>query len=513
MAKETSGVKTARSGFVYVLGQSMGSIAILLTFAILARLFTTTNWGLYSIIIAFYTFLGMLGNFSIGSAVRKKMVEQKSAEDKRKLIGNSYLASLTMSLVIALVGILVSGYAATYIYHQPQILVPLLLASALIVFWALFNLTLAVLVSVGKAAKAALINIIYSVVQLVIASILVLFGYGIMGAMWGLAAGIIAGTLVGLIFLWEAIGRPIFKLDTERRGAILKFATPVYASFLVMQGIYSFGILLLGGIVSATVVGNYNIGYELGGFVNILLSTSVFILLPAFSEASMKSKSKTKSHIGDSLNKSIYYTLLFLAPLVAYVVSVSSPLTFLLFSHKYTLAPLYLSVVAVGLTIGIVWNYASTMMLGMGNMRKFIKYQLASAVIELALLFALTPLLKIWGLLLSLFIIFPIVMDIAYMRDFMLSTDFRPNFGKAALAVAAALATFIVLYITTGLLGAGYISIAVNLALAFLIYPPLVAFAGGVRKQDLNFLSKAVESTIFAAPASLCLRYTAIFAR
>ncbi len=511
MAREAGGVKTARSGIVYVVGQSMGSVAILLTFAVLARLFTTTDWGLYSIIIAFYTFFGMLGNFSIGSAVRKKMAEQKGIGSKRALIGNAYLASLFISLVIALVGILISGYAANYIYHQPQIAGPLVLAACLIVFWALFNLTLSVLVSLEKAAKAALINIIYSVVQLGIASILVFLGYGIMGAIWGLAAGIVTGTIVGLAFLWKAIGRPVFRLDAERMRGILKFAAPVYVSFLVMQGVYSFGILLLGGVVSATVVGNYNIGYELGGFVNIILSTSVFILLPAFSAASLKSRSK--SRIGESLNKSIYYTLLFLAPLVAYVVSVSSPLTFLLFSHKYLLAPLYLSVVAVGLAVGIIWNYASTMMLGMGDMRKFIKYQVASAAVEFALLFALTPVLKIWGLLLGLFVIFPIVMDIAYLREFMRSTDFRPRFGKAGLAVAAAVLTFAVLYLSARLLGNGYIAIAVNVVLGFLVYPPVIAFIGGVGKQDIKFLYKAVGTTVLAKPVSLCLGYTELFAR
>ena len=514
MAEDTNndaglGARTARSGAVYVTGQVLGSIAILALFAVLARLFSVTNWGLYSIVIAFYTLFGTLGNFTIGTAMRKKLVEQKGVEAKRKMLSNAYIATMAIATVLAIAGIAASGYVANAVYHQPGLAHAFMLVSLLVWLWALFNLTMASLVALDKAKEGAIIDIVYSYVQLAVAPTLVILGYGIIGAVTGLAIGIVAATIVGLVFVTRAVGWIGVHFDGTQMRNILSFATPVYLSNLVAQGVYSFALLFVAGFVSAAIVGNYNIGYEMGGGVGIIISTAAFVLLPAFSKVAAHSAANER--IGHSLNRSIHYTLIFLAPVVAYIVSVSMPLTFILFSHKYTYAPFYLSLVAVGFAIGVIWNYASTMLLGMGSVKKFLRYQLLAAAIELALLFALTPIFKVVGMIVGIFIIFQIAMDIIYILEFRRSVGYRPEFGKPARVAIAAAVLFVLLYAVSYALSFGYASLLANVALALLVYPPLLAFTGGVSSSDIDFLRHALGGGRLAAPLEKLLDYASLF--
>ena len=90
-------------------------------------------------------------------------------------------------------------------------------------------------------------------------------------------------------------------------------------------------------------------------------------------------------------NNSIYYAALILAPVIAYLSATSIPLIRLLFSKAYPIAPMYFSFIAIGTAIGLLGSYAGTLIIGYGDTRKFMKYQIIGVVVELALLLALTP--------------------------------------------------------------------------------------------------------------------------
>ena len=142
---KTIGVKTARNGIIYVVGQIVGSFSILVLLALLARLLKPANFGLYAIVIAFYTLLGIIGNFGIGTALRKKLAETNDKAKRSALISNSYSIAMLIALIIAVAGVLLSGTIANYVYHQPSVATALQLASILVIFWVFFNLTIAVL--------------------------------------------------------------------------------------------------------------------------------------------------------------------------------------------------------------------------------------------------------------------------------------------------------------------------------------------------------------------------------
>ena len=67
---------------------------------------------------------------------------------------------------------------------------------------------------------------------------------------------------------------------------------------------------------------------------------------------------------------------------MAFVAALSKPIIFLFFSKAYTLAPPYLAIMSFGIVLGIVWNYANVIFLGIGDTKSVVKYQLSAAGIQ-----------------------------------------------------------------------------------------------------------------------------------
>lgn len=509
-AKSSVGIKTAKNGVLYVVGQLVGSVSILVLLILLARLLQPALFGLYAIVIAFYTLLGIGGNFGVGTALRKRLPETKDKEERSALISNGYVIAMAVSLVIAIAGILLSHYIAVSIYHQPSLSTALQLASVLVIFWVFFNLTIAVLVALDKVLEATIIDLVYSVIQPIAAITLVLLGYGIFGAIDGIAISIVLGSMIGLYYLSKEIHR-LIKPTKKLLKELFSFSAPVATSNMALLGPSNFAILLLGVYASAMVVGNYNAGYELGNFVGIVFSSAAFVLLPVF--ASTFANKKTALKIKEVYNNSVYYTLLVLLPVLAYVVGVAQPLMFLFFSKVYTMTPFYFAAIALGTTLSIIGVYAGTVIVGYGDTKKFMIYQIAIVLLELVLLFILTPYLKGIGVILALFVIGPIILDIIYMRALQKQFAFKQEFGKIVPLVAAAAITFVVLAGVTLLLNQSKFAIITDLILMLLIYPPLAALFKGVTKIELEFLNSLASTYKMGFIAKYILDYAQFFIR
>ena len=169
--------------------------------------------------------------------------------------------------------------------------------------------------------RLMIIDVEYSIVQMIASIALVAIGYGVGGAIAGLAIGIITGTIIGVAYVIKQLGRIELKVDKKVLDGAFSFSTPVVVSYLAMSGVTNFSVLLLGSFASASIVGNYNLAFKIASFVNVIIASNNFVLLPAFSAASSrKFNRKTARSI---YNRSLFYTLLFLLPLIAYIISVS----------------------------------------------------------------------------------------------------------------------------------------------------------------------------------------------
>ncbi len=507
------GMSTAKRGTVYLGGKFATSLIAFVLLIILARLLGAADFGFYSIAIAFSGILALAATFGVGTAFRKMIPEH--LKDHRKvseLLSNGYALSLSIGVVVAVAGYLASGLIATTVYGNQSLVLSLQLASIAEFLSVLFNLGQAATVGMHKVREATISNALYSLFTLIGSVLLVLLGYGVPGAVAGTLIGLLVGSAATLYYLMRSIKLVYTRPDKKTMKEITSFSAPMVASHIAMNGAQNFAILLLGVYAAASVVGDYSVAFKLARFVDVAITSITFILLPAFSTA--LSKAKLAERIGAIYNYSLYYTGLVLFPVVAYLASVSAPLIRLLFSSSYALAPEYFAFIVIGMALGLIGTYAGTLIVGQGDTRRFMRYQVGATFIQVALLFVFTPYFQALGVLVALFAITPIVLNVVYMRALEDQFKVKHTLTQFYLAALAAILLGLGLYVVGDLLHFGSLSIAVNLILLALLYPPLLGIIGAINRKNIEFIRGTAERMKpIKGIAEYFIRYSELFVR
>jgi O-antigen/teichoic acid export membrane protein len=486
---EELGISAAKSGTIYVGGEIATSLVTLVLLIFLARILQPSAFGLYAIAISFTGLLGIASNFGIGTAFRKMLPELKKA-DKRamnRILSNGYAVAFALGLTIAIIGILISNFIGIDIYNNPGIVLALEIAAFAELFSVIFNLTQGALVGLGLVKEATIANGVYSILTLIFSVALVLLGYGVAGAIAGMLLGLVFGTAAGVAYVMVKGGMRFIGVDKKTSGKLTAFSAPVVASYVAMQGAQNFSILFLGVFAAASVVGNYGAAYKFARFVEIIITSITFVLVGTFSAALAKKKIANK--IGDIYNKSLFYTAIFLFPLIAYFVSVSQPVTTLLFSSQYSSTPLYFAIIVVGMAIGIIGSFAGTLIISNGDTKKFMKYQIVAVVIQLVLLFVLTPRYQAVGVLVALYLITPILLNVLYMRALEEQFKFKQKFGRLARITLVSVAIGVALFGLSMYLEQTVWLIVVNAIVLMALFPPLAGLTGSLNMKELDFVS------------------------
>jgi O-antigen/teichoic acid export membrane protein len=505
------GLATAKSGTVFVFSKVAGAAVTLMLLVFLTRFLRPADYGIYTLAVAFATLLGTGGNFGIGTALRKKLPEEKAEKERRLgIISNAYAVSTLIALAISIAGISLSGTIATYVYGNPSMTMPLVVASVIVLLTVLFNITVAVLVGLDMISESAVSNVAYTVIQLFMTVVLVTLGYGVLGAMAGLAAGLLIGFVIAFAYValrgYARTVMPSWKTARE----LTRFSAPVVVANIVASGTTSFAIAFLGVFAGVAMVGSFGAAYKLGRIVELVLTSTTFVLLPAFSK--MFASEHLARRVSSIYGSSVYYMLLLLLPVLAWMVGAATPLTRLLFSGAYASAPFYFAVIAIGTAVGIIGSFAATLIIGHGDTRRFMRYQVIVVVMELAMLFAFVPLYKATGVLVALFIIAPVFFDVLYLHalreQFGLKLDSKRLAAVAGAAVIAGLAMLSIVLFMHG----RYLSIAVAAVVDVLLYPPLVALFRGANRRSTEFIRTiARKFGPLYSPIDILMRYAELF--
>ncbi len=506
------GVSTAKGSVIFVAAQVFSSVITLLLLIGMTRLLKPAEFGFYSIAVAFSAVLGMGGNFGIGTALRKMLPESAKRQRTLDLINSSYFISTVLALVISLLGIVFSSWIAVNVYNDAALSLPLQIASAAVFLSVIMNTTLGALVGIERVKEAAVTDILYSTFQLIASVPLVLAGYGIAGAMFGYALGFVVGILIGVFYLVKKINYKITAPIKKTVNELLHFSVPVAVSTVASVGATNFAVLILGVYATASTVGNYSAAFRLGSIFTIVLTSLTFILLASFSKAfSDRNMSKRIEHI---YNSSLRYSLVFILPLLAYVMAASAPLTHLLFSHLYTLAPFYLSVIAFGITLGIIGSFAGILIISYGDTKKYMYYQIAIIAVELVLLMVLTPLLGVTGTLLAAFVIAPLLSDALFMLALEKQFSIGIDIDMMIRTIIPSLLLWLLATMISAALGQRILVIAIDAVLILLLYPPLMVLFKAIDRKSVAFI-RAVAGTLGFAGVLMdyILKYAEFFIR
>lgn len=485
------GIKTAKRGAIYVSSKLFAAVITFILLIFLTRYLRPEYYGLYVIVVAFTSVLGMAGNFGLGTSSRKKLPESGDDVRRTAIASNTYLIGGIASIILTLIGILISPYIATEVYRNPSLTYPLIIASVTVFLTVMFNISNALLVGMDRVREAAAGNIAYSLAQLIFIVPLVLLGYSILGAVSGLAIGLMIGAIITFAFAARALGGKFIRPTKRVIGEMVHFSIPIMLSNVATTGIMNFAIDFLGVFVLASTVGSYGAAFKLARIFDVVLTSTTFILLPAFTKAiSSKSLSNRISSIYDN---SVFYMLLITLPILMFLVAASIPITDLLFSHAYSLSYIYFAIISIGITVQVIGSFAGTLIISYGDTKRFMRYQLLIVFTELILLAVLTPFIGVYGAIISLFVIGPIVMNIIYIRSLRSQFGVKLRAGRVARLSIASITLLVVMMTVGRYMHFSYYSILADIIVALLLYPPLINISGSINEGNIRFLRSLSE--------------------
>ncbi|MUN28494.1 oligosaccharide flippase family protein [Sulfuracidifex metallicus] len=345
--------KYAITSYLHILVGTFSAMVLLgLNTIIIARLLGPANYGLYTLSFGIPYFL--LGFIDLGMTtaaqryISEFMTKGKLAGAKKVFqITSSYM--LTLSLVFTVLFLILSNYIASTILNRPELAIYLRISALVILLETVFRyISYNQLLALGKSHVSSFIDFLHALLRFILAPLLIILGFGIAGAIFGVLAGYAVAGIVGITYLLY-----IFRGIKAEGDISLKsiFSYNIPFTILGIIGLISSEVqyILLSRLIIASDIGNYVAANNLTSIIAIFTSPLAQITLPTFSRIT------DERPYAEAVMKYSKYALLITLGAQGMLFSVSFPLVYLLYG-KYSLAPYLLQ---LSLTLSILTSFLS----------------------------------------------------------------------------------------------------------------------------------------------------------
>jgi MatE. len=198
--------KYAITSYLHILvGTFSATVLLGLNAIIVARLLGPVNYGLYALSFSIPYFL--LGFIDLGmTTAAQRYISEFVAKGKlagaKKVfqITSSYM--LALSLVFTVLFLILSDYIASSILNRPELAIYLRISALVILLETLFRyIGYNQLLALGKSHVSSFIDFLHALLRLILAPLLIILGFGIAGAIFGVLAGYAVAGIVGITYL------------------------------------------------------------------------------------------------------------------------------------------------------------------------------------------------------------------------------------------------------------------------------------------------------------------------
>ncbi|MGA3020582.1 MAG: oligosaccharide flippase family protein [Candidatus Micrarchaeales archaeon] len=498
--KESLGSRSARTFSVLTVGRGIGLLISIITIVIIARMLGPSRYGVYTLAFAFFLFIGSTNNFGFGMYLTKHLSEYVEKGDRRSfgkaLISGYFLVTLTGAL-LTVIGIFVSGFATSLLQASGVNYQDFVLASCTLLFFMIYGVSDYALIGLDKNTVAVVLENVENVVMLVASAVLIELGYGPYGAIAGMlisyAFAAALGTFLVFRFARKWMRRRFEMPSAGELRRALGFSLPVAVNNFLGNGIASFGTLFLGFFVSAYAVGNYGVANRSSSVFALIYSTAAVTLLPTLTIARTRRNKRSEMNKFESVyNKVLLYSIIITVPIIAYFGIFSSAIIYLLVSRNFSSAPLYLAVMALGITINLAGTYITSLFVAMNKTRQLIIYSLISTLAQFIFLIILVPSQGVIGAIIAIFLVGGIFDSYLFLRGARSVLGVKTKYRKLLLTFASNIVLALLFS-----LGLSFSHLSVQLVYGVIVlllaYPLLLVLFKVMNSKDIEMVGDSVK--------------------
>jgi len=252
-----------------------------------------------------------------------------------------------------------------------------------------------VLVGVGEYSKAGLLSIVRNSTRVIASVLLITVGLGVYGSIWGFSIASALTLAVSLTYVSKYLGNVRFKAGLLRE--VMKFSLPLYIPTILGLPLNQAVSIFLARYATNVELGNYSVASNLLvplGIVGGAMATSIYSTLPLLVGR--------ESKLREVVCKSVKYTSIVVLPIAMGLAVFSKPLTYLVYGAQYSIAPAYLSLLALtGLTAVLGSYVIGSYLKSVGESVKAMKISLVNYAIYVPLALLLIPTYRVVGLIVA----------------------------------------------------------------------------------------------------------------
>ncbi|MGC8479626.1 MAG: oligosaccharide flippase family protein [Candidatus Micrarchaeia archaeon] len=512
--KASIGSDAGKSLSILYLGQILGALITVLTFVYLTRFLGPSNYGIYTFAIGFITLVSAVGNFGIGTYMSRNLSifsHNNNVRGINETISSSYVLVLIVAFILTVIALILSNFVPKIFSLNISIsYLTLAIASLIIFFQMIQNVTVHALVGFSSTKQAAITSVSVDVIQLISIILLLSLSFGVDGAVIGILIGNIIGSIVAVYFMIsKARKEPNFKIIKPTKAMLsnaFNFSLPLAINNVLNTAVQNFSILFLGFYVASAILGNYGAAIKGLNFAAISYGTMSIVILPLFSRASAdKNGNKSKAY-----TKALLYALVITLPFIIFVSAMAQPAVYILISSKYLQAPLYLSLITFGMALNMFAYYSGSLLASEGFTKKMLKYNLVSIIVQLALIFLLTPILGVFGVIIPVFIIGGILNSLLMYLALTKNIKTKISYSKIILSFISALLLYIPLSLVL-LIKSSILELILGAILLIITYPIFIILFRVIEMSDLDKIKSITPNLpLFTTIFNFIIKYTVL---
>lgn len=381
-------VKGAGWGFVSVI---MSKFLTYFYRAVVARI-GPDAYGQLSLAITVLSITGTLTIFALDTAL-KKYVPQYRKEGDWASVKGAALSALILTSVLSLIGagamFLFAETIAVRVFESPG-LTPLLKIFAFVVPFANFSKVFGGIMKGFKVVRypVILFNIVTSSIQLAVTLLLILMGFGVIGAAWGWAAGVVIPTIIAFYVVEKKLG-PVIKRKVApdyQFGELLMYSYPLLLAGIIGEVLGWTDTLLLGYYLDDAQVGFYNAALPTAAMLTVVERGFSQLSLPSMAEIS-----DDKKKLASTLKTLTRWNTAAILPGFLLMVLFSGQILHLLFGKEYVVAGTALAILAFGKLYSASIGYVGDLLKATDETQVFWKNSILSFFLNIGLNVLLIP--------------------------------------------------------------------------------------------------------------------------
>ena len=492
--------KSTHGSLVLFAGSVLSTLILAVSAIVIARLLGPDGYGSYTLALLFPNILLNVVGLGVSTGMIRfsaNAIAKGEKEVARRMTFNALAFQFIFGAALAFAAYFGVGYLVTAVLHRPEL-------ESLARFSVIAILSQTVLQSVTSALlgwssmkNISIVTMLQASVKLVLATILVVVGFGVFGAVVGLVSSQLIAGLLGVLLLYGvAHGNRTddvksFISDNEK---MLRFGFPHYVGDIISSFSAQYVIIVLATIAANSVVGYYQSSTNVLAAITITSAAITQSLFPAFAHLE-----GTQADISIAFKLAMRYNAFILGPVIFFLIGVATPMIDLLYGSSYGPASTYLVLLSMtNLPILLGHYLLPNVFNGVGKSRLSMQFN----VLNGALLLFLAPLFGVWLNLGAFGLIFALLVSNLASAVYGLWLARRQL--KATIDVPSTVSILVASLISLGaiisLQALGLpspILLVLDAAVFALVYLTAVPLSGALNSGDLVLIGKVTEGLGF----------------